>query len=782
MEPNSFSQILNDARAEAIARRNLYMTSEHLLWSLLSTQELERVFSDFNIKKRQLMKKLEHYFETGLERDEEGQMPEDDLATMTPGLEQAVNRALLHGVGAGILFPRAIDFVIALMADEDSYGYALFASENITPLKLMRWAGENPEGRLVAEPFLSSWRRSGEDEDGEDDEEDWQDDDAHASAEEEEETWDGSNPESRLHALARFKGILTEMVSRARAGKLDPVVGRDREIDACCQTLLRRNKRNVIIVGESGVGKTAIVEGLANRIAQGEVADPLRDIEIYSLDVTALMAGTKFRGEMEARLRKITHFLKKIPKGILFIDEMHLVAGHSTQHGGAQDVLSLLKPGLADGSLRVIGTTTHTDYRRTLADDTALLRRFFRLVIDEPDVETTKRILREIRDKYESFHAVLYEDDALDAAVTLTDKFLTERKFPDKAIDVIDEAGAANRMKPLGEQKATLAISDIEEIVAKVAHIPDIQASDDERGLLQKAEQSLKSVVFGQDSAIDAIVRLVKLSRAGLRAQDKTAGSFLFAGPTGVGKTEIARQLAKTLRIAFVRFDMSEYREEYTVSRFIGSAPGYVGYEKGGLLTEAIRATPRCVLLLDEIEKAHPSIYDLLLQVMDAARLTDNAGRIADFKNVILVMTSNAGGADMGQISIGFSQAIDLSKSQKAIERTFSPEFRNRLDEIVIFNPLAPNIMIKIVDKMIAELQTRIADKDITLHLHDEARQWLAKHGYDERFGARPLARLIQNTIAVPLSDEILFGTISAGGRVEIAMSKDGQSLTLLPS
>lgn len=783
MDPQRLSQLIHEAQNEAIVRRNLYMTSEHLLWALLHTSEVKRAFSHLGISRQSLIKKLEQYFDEDLEIGNEEMPSEEAFAMMTPKLEALINRTLLHGVSAGVLFPRAIDFIIILIGDEDSYAAALMQSLGLTRLALMRWAASNPEpaqsgtAHVHRSASATTHQRQNASEDGDDAQDDasWEES-GFNGFEEGDNIEDDEEIDAQSTSLGSF---LVELVARAHSGLIDPVIGREKEIDACCQTLLRRNKRNVMIIGESGVGKTAIVEGLALRIASGNVPPLLSEVEIFSLDVTSLMAGTKFRGEMESRLRRVTQFVKQRPAAVLFIDEIHAVAGNSVNGNGAQDILSFLKSSLADGSLRVIGTTTHVDFRRSLSEDAALMRRFYRLPVDEPSAELTRRILGELRSKYEDFHDVLFDEAALDSAVKLTDRFITDRRFPDKAIDIIDEAGAANRMKALGDQLRVIGESEIETIVAKVAQIPEITASQDERELLKDAEASLARVVFGQDKAISSIIQLVKLSRAGLRSVDKPVGSFLFAGPTGVGKTEIARQLAKTLKLSFVRFDMSEYREEYTVSRFIGSAPGYVGYDKGGLLTEAIRANPRCVLLLDEIEKAHSSIYDLLLQVMDAARLTDNAGRVADFKNVILIMTSNAGGSEMGQISIGYSSSIDVSRGLKAIENQFSPEFRNRLDEIVVFNPLTPMVMTKIVDKMLAILCTQIAERNVSIELQENAREWLAKEGFDERFGARPLARLIQKELSFALSEAILFGDLKNGGKAIVGVKEDRSGLAL---
>lgn len=572
-----------------------------------------------------------------------------------------------------------------------------------------------------------------------------------------------------LIAFRRIRGFVTKLVERASRGEIDPVVGREKEIETCCLALLRRTKSNVLIVGEAGVGKTAIVEGLARAIARKEVPLPLQDLEIYSLDVASLMAGTKLRGEMEERLKAVMHYVETHQPAVLFIDELHSVSG-TERSGGAQEIMGLLKPKLATGALRVIGTTTYDDYRRNIASDTALVRRFHKLDIEEPNADTTRFIIESLKPHYAEFHHVDYTDEALNAAVSLTAKHIPERRFPDKAIDIIDEAGAYYRMTRTEDETElkTIDREDIEKIVAKVARIPDIQVSHDEGELLKNAEERIKSSVFGQDAAIEALVRLIKLSRAGIRAEQKPVANLLFAGPTGVGKTEVARQFAKALNLPFVRFDMSEYREEYSISKFIGASPGYVGYDRGGLLTEAIRSKPNCVLLLDEIEKAHSAIFDLLLQVMDAASLTDNTGKTADFRNVTLIMTSNSGSVDMGRMSIGFDSKIDVSNGLKEIEKTFSPEFRNRLDEVILFNALSPESMASIVKRMVGDLSLLLAERNVTISITEGATQWFAKEGYDPKFGARPMARLIQKEISVPLSDEILFGQLKSGGKVEV--------------
>ncbi|MBO4349653.1 MAG: AAA family ATPase [Proteobacteria bacterium] len=770
MEPNQLEALLEQARQEAVRRRNYYTTTEHLVFVLLKDNEIQTSMSDLEMSVEFMASQLNHFFSQALEKAPDN-TPEKELGVPTDALKQLISRVVVQALNSGRSFPRSIDFFIAMADLQNTFTHAMFKAIGLKSLDLMRWAAENPVSQGQAsqdeEDDLDPILFNEEDQDSEEMEED--------GDEEGDEEGDEGN---QSLALSRMKNYLTRLVELAKNGKIDPVIGRDKEINICCQALMRRTKCNVLIVGEAGVGKTAIVEGLALKIANGEVPNDLYGTEIYAIDVPSIVAGTKFRGEMEGRLKAIIKFVKKQKKAILFIDEMHNATG-TDKGSGSQEILALLKPELAKGSLRLIGTTTYEDFRRVLSSDSALIRRFHKLDLEEPDEETTRRILHELAPHYEEFHRVRYADDAIDEAVKLAGRYLPDKRFPDKAIDVIDEAGAANRMKPVGEQNAEITVAQIEETITSIARIPELHVSSDESVQLRDAESRLKSLVFGQDDAIQNIVKLVKLSRAGIRAPNKPVASLLFAGPTGVGKTELSKQLANVLQIPFVRFDMSEYREEYTVSKFIGSAPGYVGYERGGLLTEAIRAKPHCVLLLDEIEKAHPSIYDLLLQVMDAAHLTDNTGKTADFRNVILIMTSNAGSEDMSRNRIGFGQEIDVSQGMKEIERVFSPEFRNRLDEIVMFNALTEDSMVRIVDRMVGELEAQIAEKDVHLTLTDDARQWLAHQGFDPKFGARPMARLIQKEISVPLSEEILFGFAKNGAEVEISLNTEGDGLCL---
>ncbi len=801
MEPFQLEKLLSDAQDVAISHRNYYTTREHFLYVMLTLHEVRAAFAAIGVPRDFIQGQLERYFSEMLEVAPEIK-PSDEIAVLTESLKSLVEQTLLQAISSGRQFPREIDFLIQMFNDESSFCVAVFKAIGLKSIALMRWASEHTVEQIkdLSEAALKQGEVMGDDpvllgdpakskipeneidrdestlgeyaELSDLDDDDDEPDEGERGRKAEPALIDGDNDAG----FNQIKKFVTRLVRMARDGRIDPVVGRDREIETCCQALLRRTKCNVLILGDAGVGKTAIVEGLARRIALGDVPYDLSGAEIYSVDIPSLMAGTKFRGEMEGRLKIIIRYIKRRKNAILFIDELHSAAG-TDRNGSSQEILTLLKPELAKGRIRLIGTTTYEEYRRVLQSDSALLRRFHKLDIEEPDEETTRKIIHAISEHYADFHHVDYTDEALDTAVLLAGRYMPERCFPDKAIDVIDEAGAANRMRPLDEQLTTIDVPQIEKIVTNIARIPDLHVSKDETGQLKTASERMKNVIFGQDQAIDTVIDLVKLSRAGIRAPNKPVACMLFAGPTGVGKTEVARQLASILAMPFVRFDMSEYREEYTISKFIGSAPGYVGFERGGLLTETIRAKPNCVLLLDEIEKAHPSIYDLLLQVMDVAKLTDNTGKSADFRNVILIMTSNAGGVEMNKVRIGFGHEIDVSQGMKDIERTFSPEFRNRLDDIVMFNALTPPTMIQIVSRQIRELEAQLSEKRVSIQLDDESRQWLAERGYDPQFGARPMARLIQREISLKLADEILFGKLHNGGTAKFHLNAEKSGL-----
>ncbi|HZZ13933.1 MAG TPA: AAA family ATPase, partial [Paraburkholderia sp.] len=565
--------------------------------------------------------------------------------------------------------------------------------------------------------------------------------------------------------LAQFTQNLNQM---AKDGRIDPLIGRESEVERVVQVLCRRRKNNPLLVGEAGVGKTAIAEGLAWRITRGEVPDILADAQVYSLDMGALLAGTKYRGDFEQRLKTVLKELKERPHAILFIDEIHTLIGAGAASGGTLDASNLLKPALSSGTLKCIGATTFTEYRGIFEKDAALSRRFQKVDVTEPTVEQTVAILRGLKSRFEEHHGVKYSSGALSAAAELSARFITDRHLPDKAIDVIDEAGAAQRILPKSKQKKTIGKNEIEEIISKIARVPPQSVSQDDRSKLQTLDRDLKSVVFGQDPAIDALSAAIKMARAGLGKLDKPIGAFLFSGPTGVGKTEVAKQLAFTLGIELIRFDMSEYMERHAVSRLIGAPPGYVGFDQGGLLTEAVTKKPHCVLLLDEIEKAHPDIYNVLLQVMDHGTLTDNNGRKADFRNVIIIMTTNAGAEAMGKSVIGFTNRRETGDEMVDIKRMFTPEFRNRLDATISFRSLDEEIIMRVVDKFLMQLEDQLHEKKVDALFTDALRQHLAKHGFDPLMGARPMQRLIQDTIRRALADELLFGKLMNGGRVTV--------------
>lgn len=739
---------LYSAVREAKQRRHEYLTLEHLLYVLCFDETTRRVMRQCGVNVEQLKRDLEQFLDEQVERLPVGTSAEP---VQTVAFQRVMQRAIMHVRSSGKSEVDGGNVLVALFSEPDSHAVYYLERQGLS--------------RLDVVSYLSHGVSKIEDEPEEDTgpEEEWEDS-SFPNAEEEDEGEALRNP---------LEAYCTNLVERARKGHIDPLIGREAEIERTIQVLCRRRKNNPILVGDPGVGKTAVAEGLARKIAQGEVPPVLRDAAIYSLDMGGLLAGTKFRGQFEQRLKAIIKALQKRKGAILFIDEIHTIVGAGATSGGTMDASNILKPALGAGSLRCIGSTTHDEFRKSFERDRALARRFQKIDIVEPTLEQTHEILQGLKRHYEEFHQVRYSDEALRLAAELADRHITDRCLPDKAIDVIDEAGARYRMQRDRNPQHVIGEEEIEAVVAKIARIPQLKVQGSEKERLHDLESRLKGSVFGQDDAIEAVVNAVKMSRAGLTRPDKPIGSFIFAGPTGVGKTEVARQLAQSMGVAFVRFDMSEYMERHAVSRLIGAPPGYVGYDQGGLLTEQIRKTPHAVLLLDEIEKAHPDIYNVLLQVMDTARLTDNNGREADFRNVILIMTSNAGAREMSQNVVGFQKGMDLTKSNKALEREFTPEFRNRLDGIVVFRPLAREVILQVVDKFILEMEAQLADRKIRFELTDDARQWLAVRGYDELLGARPLARIIQQNIKQPLAEEILFGKLQHGGTVHVDVQGD---------
>ena len=656
----------------------------------------------------------------------------------TLGFQRVIQRAMVHTQSAGKGLVEPLDVLVALMSETDSHAVYFLKLQSVTRFEVLRCiAHGSPD----------------EDEDDGNYSSDGMDDDN------ENRTKPSKNPLSEY---------TVNLNAEVKAGRIDPLIGRKHEMERLVQILCRRRKNNPLLVGEAGVGKTALAEGLAHQIVNGDIPDALKDAEVYALDMGSLLAGTKYRGDFEARIKSILKQLEKIPHAILFIDEIHTIIGAGSTSGGTMDASNLLKPALAKGSLRCIGATTYDEYRTIFDKDHALSRRFQKIDVVEPTVAETVQILRGLKPMFEAFHQVRYTQGALEAAAELSARYINERFLPDKAIDVMDEAGAAQRILPKSKQKKVIGKAQIETVIAKIARIPEKTVSHDDKQVLQFLGRDLKNMVYGQENAIDALVAAVKMSRSGLALPDKPIGSFLFSGPTGVGKTEVAKQLAYSMGVPLQRFDMSEYMERHAVSRLIGAPPGYVGFEQGGLLTEAVNKQPHCVLLLDEIEKAHPDIFNVLLQVMDAGKLTDNNGKSADFRNVILIMTTNAGAESLSRPSLGFTTKRERGDEMQAINKLFTPEFRNRLDAIIPFAPLSEPIIAKVVDKFLLQLEHQLLDKKVEAEFTPALRKYLAEKGFDPQMGARPMHRLIQEKIRKPLADELLFGKLTDGGFVRI--------------
>jgi ATP-dependent Clp protease ATP-binding subunit ClpA len=752
------------AFTDAQARRHELVTLEHLLFALTFEETGSAALKGSGADLPKLRGSLETFFRDTLPTvpGEEPVTPETTLA-----VQRVLQRAALHAVSADSEDIDGGSVLVALMRERDSHAVYLLAEQGVSRLDLMNFVSHGIEKVEDDEDEDDEGLEAATTSEEEDDEPGGDDDDEAPAKE-------GRDP------LARFT---VDLVAKAKAGHIDPLIGRQAELERTIQVLCRRRKNNPIYLGDPGVGKTAIAEGLALRLAAGEVPEVLKDAPFYSLDMGALIAGTKFRGEFEARLKAVLKALKDKPGTILFIDEIHTIVGAGATSGGSMDASNLLKPALASGDLRCIGSTTHQEFRASIEKDRALARRFQPIDIGEPTLGDAIEILKGLRPHYEKHHGVKYGDDALEAAVQLSAKHINERHLPDKAIDVIDEAGAAEKLAPPGNKRDVIDEKAIEAVIAKMAKIPPKTVSRSDKDRLQALESELKAVIYGQNAAVDQVVSAIKLARSGLGAPEKPTGSFLFAGPTGVGKTELSKQLAKTLGVEFMRFDMSEYMEKHSVSRLIGAPPGYVGFDQGGLLTDAIRKTPYAVLLLDEIEKAHPDLYNILLQVMDHAALTDNNGRKADFRNIVLIMTTNAGAREMSAKYMGFGQGpAGGDQTKGALERTFSPEFRNRLDAIVQFAPLAPESIGRVVDKFVGELEKQLVDRKVKIEVTSEARGWLAKNGYSPEFGARPMARLIQHEVKKPLADLLLFGGLQDGGTALVTVEGDKLRLTVEPS
>jgi len=741
---NELEYCLNDAFHQAREARHEYLTVEHLLLAILDTPKVREILKACGADLVKLKQELKDHLEQSTPKLDEA---EDNEVQPTLGFQRVLQRAVFHVQSSGKKEVGVGNVLVAIFSEKQSHAVYLLNRQNISRLDVVNYISHG----------LSKI--------------------AEEKTDKEEASTDGErDAEGGGSALEKYAANLNRM---AQEGRIDPLIGRKLEVERTIEILCRRRKNNPLYVGEAGVGKTAIAEGLARLIVEGKVPEVLSDCTIYSLDMGSLIAGTKYRGDFEKRLKGVITELKKIPGAILFIDEIHTVIGAGAASGGVMDASNLIKPVLTNGELRCIGSTTYQEYRGIFEKDHALARRFQKIDVVEPSVSETIEILQGLKPRFEEHHSIKYADDAIVAAAELAARHINERHMPDKAIDVVDEAGARQRLKPIAEREPTVEVRHIEEVIARMARIPAKSVSSSDREVLKTLERNLKLVIFGQDKAIEALSSSIKMARSGLGDQRKPVGSFLFSGPTGVGKTEVTRQLAIAMGIEFIRFDMSEYMERHTVSRLIGAPPGYVGFDQGGLLTEAIAKHPHCVLLLDEIEKAHPDVFNLLLQVMDHGTLTDNNGRKADFRHVIIVMTTNAGAHEMNRPSIGFTLSDNASDGMEAVKRLFSPEFRNRIDAIIQFAPLDTVTIERVVDKIILEVEAQLEAKGVSITLDDAARRWIANKGYDPKMGARPMARVIQEFIKRPLAEELLFGTLVGGGNVRVTVSEDESKLSL---
>jgi ATP-dependent Clp protease ATP-binding subunit ClpA len=726
------------AQREAARRRHEFVTVEHLLYALLFDEETAGILRHAGGDPAALKKRLERFLDTEVQplpEEAESQFP-----SLSLGFNRAVQRAAMHVQSSGKKELKGANVLVALFAERDCPAVSMLSEQGVTRFDVVNYISHGVS--KTGQDDVSREEPGGAAGPGQDDE-------------------DGPAPVK--DPLAAFT---TNLNKEAAEGRIDPLVGRENEISRAIHVLARRRKNNPLLIGDAGVGKTAIVEGLAQKIHRGEVPKPLQGATVYALDMGALLAGTKFRGDFENRLKAVIKALEKQAGSVLFIDEIHTVIGAGATSGGTIDASNLLKPALTSGKLRCIGATTFQEYRGHLERDSALARRFQRIEVGEPSEAETVKILQGLQKQYEEFHTVTYHPDAVEAAAKLASRYLQDRRLPDKAIDLLDESGAAARLAHGEGYEVT--VHDVEQVVAKMAQIPPRQVSASDKEQLRDLDKSLRGVIFGQDEAVSQLAAAIKLSRAGLRAPEKPIGSFLFSGPTGVGKTELAKQLAKVMGVTFLRFDMSEYQERHTVSRLIGAPPGYVGFDRGGLLTEAIAKTPHAVLLLDEIEKAHPDVFSVLLQVMDHGTLTDNNGKKSDFRHVVLIMTSNVGARELAQARVGFGERGTAGEDDKAYKNLFSPEFRNRLDARIMFKALDPAVMGSIVEKFVKELGAMLADKGVTISVTERARKYLADKGYDPANGARPLARVIDSEVKKPLGDELLFGKLENGGHVEV--------------
>ena len=730
---------LNLAFKDARANRHELMSVEHLLLALLDNEAAVNVLRACNAQLEKLRQELSTFIDETtpiIPEDQEGRETQPTL-----GFQRVLQRAVFHVQSSGKKEVSGGHVMVAIFAESESHAVYLLKDQDVNRIDVVNYIAHGTRKDGMEEPESVS-----------------------------EETAEGQEEEKAPSPLEAYATNLNEL---ARSGLIDPLIGRGEEVERVVQTLSRRRKNNPLLVGESGVGKTAIAEGLAKLIVDGKVPEVIQDSTVYSLDLGALLAGTKYRGDFEKRLKGLLNELKASKSQILFIDEIHTIIGAGAASGGVMDASNLLKPLLASGEIRCMGSTTYQEYRGIFDKDRALSRRFQKVDVTEPSVDDTYQILKGLKAKYEEHHQLKYTDRSLRVAAELAQKFINDRFLPDKAIDVIDEVGAYQQLQPASRRKKQISVGDVERMVAKIARIPSASVSSDEKESLKDLEANLKMVIFGQDAAIDSLASAIKLARAGLRDGEKPIGSFLFSGPTGVGKTEVCRQLVRIMGVELVRFDMSEYMERHTVSRLIGAPPGYVGFDQGGLLTESITKQPHCVLLLDEIEKAHPDVFNLLLQVMDHGSLTDNNGRKADFKNEVLVMTTNAGAQEMSRSSIGFQTQDHSTDGLEVLKKIFTPEFRNRLDGIIPFGPLDRTVIKTVVDKFLVEIQVQLDEKKVLLDVTDAARVWLGERGYDEKLGARPMQRLIQDKIKKPLAEDILFGKLSKGGVVRVDVDED---------
>src|ERR1700760_1950122 len=740
----SLEQSLHRALGLANERHHEYATLEHLLLALIDDQDAAAVMRACNVDLDKLRRNLVAYIESELEN-----LVTDggEDSKPTAGFQRVIQRAVIHVQSSGREEVTGANVLVAIFAERESHAAYFLQEQEMTRYDAVNYISHG----IAKRPGLAESRPArGVDEEAE----------GKGGAEE---------PKKKGDALDAY---CVNLNKKAREGKIDPLIGREAEISRTIQVLCRRQKNNPLFVGDAGVGKTAIAEGLARRIVHGEVPDVLKNATVFALDMGTLLAGTRYRGDFEERLKQVIKEIEAYPGAILFIDEIHTVIGAGATSGGAMDASNLLKPALASGSVRCIGSTTYKEYRQYFEKDRALVRRFQKIDVNEPTIPDAIEILKGLKPYFEDYHKLKYTNDAIKAAVELSARYIHDRKLPDKAIDVIDESGAAQMLLPESRRKKTIGIKEVETTIATMARIPPKTVSKDDATVLQHLEQTLKSVVYGQDKAIVALSASIKLARAGLREPEKPIGCYLFSGPTGVGKTEVAKQLAASLGVELLRFDMSEYMERHTVSRLIGAPPGYVGFDQGGLLTDGVDQHPHCVLLLDEIEKAHPDLFNVLLQIMDHGKLTDHNGKQVDFRNVILIMTTNAGASDLAKAAYGFTRTKREGDDVEAINKLFAPEFRNRLDATITFGHLTTEIIAKVVEKFVLQLEAQLADRDVTIELSDEAAKWLIDRGYDEQMGARPMARVIQEHIKKPLADEVLFGKLKDGGHVRVIVVK----------